>query len=125
MLLLPGHSPGGYVKDILTEEALQALVRGQLKTAIHAHGPIHGAFIGGAARRIANDLLGYLRKMSMEDISNASAALEVERLRKELKEKTALVQKKQAEIMDLLGRMKTATWPCSKCEKSHGLGNCP
>lgn len=125
MLLLPGHSPGGYVKDILTEEALQALVRGQLKTTIHAHGPIQGAFIGSAARRIANDLLGYLRNMSMEDLSNAAAALEVERLRNELKETKELFQKKQAEIMDLLERMKHATWPCSKCGSAHGLGNCP
>lgn len=113
------------MKDILTEEALQALVRGQLKTTIHAHGPIESQFVGSAARRIANDLIGHLRQMSMEDISNAAAALEVERLRKELKEKTELVQKKQAEIMNLLAMMKEATWPCSKCGKAHGLGNCP
>jgi hypothetical protein len=122
---MPDHRPGGLVKDFLTEETLQAIVRGQLKTTIHAHGPIQGAFIGSAARRIANDILGHLRNMSLEDLSNASAALEVERLRKELKEKNDLFRKKQAEIMDLLERMKDATWPCSKCGKAHGLGNCP
>lgn len=125
MLPMPGYRTGGHVKELLTEEALQAIVRGQLKTTIHAHGPITGPFVGSAARRIANDLLGHLRNMSMEDIPNASAALEVERLRKDLKEKDELFQKKQAEIMDLLERMKTATWPCEKCGKAHGLGNCP
>lgn len=111
--------------DILSKEALQAIVRGQLKTTIHAHGPIQGEFIGSAAKRIANDLLGHLRQMSMEDLSNAAAALEVERLRKELKEKDDIVQKKQTEIMNLLVKMQEAVWPCSKCGKAHGLGNCP
>lgn len=113
------------MKQLLTEEWLQAIVRGELKTTIYAHGPIYGPFIGSAARRIANSLLGCLRQESLKDISNAAAALEVERLRKELKEAKDLFEKKQNEIKFLLLKMKDATWHCSKCGKDHGLGNCP
>lgn len=113
------------VDGLLVEANLQTLVRGQLKATIAAHGPITSAFVGSAARRVANDLLGCLRQASLKDISNASAALEVERLRKELDEKSELVRKKQEEIMNLLGKMQEAVWPCSKCGKAHGLGNCP
>lgn len=112
------------MKDFLTEDVLQAIVRGQLKTTIHAHGPITGVLIGSAARRVANDILGHLRRVSIEELSNASAALEVERLRKELDEKNDLFRKKQTEIMNLLVKMQEAVWPCPKCGKAHGLGNC-
>lgn len=113
------------VEGILNENSLQAIVRGELKTSIAAHGPITSPFVGSAARRIANDLLGHFRQASLRDISNLSAIQEVERLRKELKETKDLFDKKQNEIKFLLLKMKDATWPCSKCGKDHGLGNCP
>lgn len=109
----------------LTEDALRKVVSGQLKTTIQAHGPISGQFIDSASRRISHDLLGYLRQASMRDLSNAAASLEVDRLRKELKDAKDRVDKKQEEIMGLLLRLKDVVWNCSKCGQSHGLGNCP
>jgi hypothetical protein len=86
---------------ILNENSLQTIVRGQLKTSIAVHGPITSPFVGSAARRIANDLLGHFRQASLRDISNTAAATEVERLRKELKQAQDLLGKKQEQIRDL------------------------
>jgi len=90
---------------ILNENSLQAVVRGQLKNAIAAHGPITSTFVGSAARRISNDLLGHFRQAALRDISNVSAIQEVERLRKELKQAQDLVGKKQEQINDLKAKL--------------------
>lgn len=93
------------VDGILNENSLQTIVRGQLKNAIAVHGPITSHFVGSAARRLANDLLGHFRQASLRDISNLSASQEVERLRKELKQAQDLTQKKQEQINDLKAKL--------------------
>lgn len=96
------------VDAILTEANLQTMVRGQLKTSIEAHGPITSTFVGSAARRIANDLLGYLRQASMRDISNVSAIAEVDRLRKELQDLKRICDQKQVNVDNLLQKLRVA-----------------
>ena len=44
------------IKNI-PESHLTKLIAGNLKSTIHAHGPIHPKDIGSAAKRIANNLL--------------------------------------------------------------------
>lgn len=112
------------IESLLSEEAVRRVVRGQLKTTISAHGPITGPFIDSAARRISHDILGHLRQASLKDVSNQAAELEVNRLRKELKDAKDLFEKKQQEIKGLLFRLQDVVWNCSKCGKSHGLGHC-
>lgn len=44
----------------IPEAHLNRIIAGQLRSCIKAHGPITLEFIGSAAKRIANDLLGMI-----------------------------------------------------------------
>lgn len=91
---------------LLEEQAIQAIIRGQLKTAIIAHGPITNNYVTSAAKRIGNNVISHLREASLRDLSNAAAALEVERLRQELAASQELVVSKSKQTMDLVAKLK-------------------
>jgi hypothetical protein len=91
--------------SVLTEGSIAAVVRGQLKTTIQNHGPITTDFIASATKRITKDLLGHLRQASMADLLNVSAKAEVDRLKKELRDRDEKLREKQIEIRKLIERL--------------------
>jgi hypothetical protein len=91
--------------------ALQAVIRGQLKTTIAAHGPITLQFVESATRRVAGDVLGHLRQASFREVATAAAALEVKRLVKELREANEEIWSKAAQIKHFIAKLETAGIP--------------
>lgn len=106
--------------------ALQAVVRGQLKSTIDVHGPVTMQFVESATRRVAGDILGHLRQASFREVATAGAALEVKRLEKELREANEKIWSKSAQIQHFIAKLNAAgiplgneegEQPCSSPEK--------
>lgn len=90
---------------LLDEQSVQAVIRGQLKSTILVHGPITNISVTSAAKRIGNNIISHLRESSLRDLSNAAAALEVERLRRELADSHELVVSKSKQVLDLVKKL--------------------
>jgi hypothetical protein len=92
-------------ESVINEGSIEAVVRGFLKETITCHGPITLNFVPSATKRVVRGLLGHLRQASVEDVSNAAAKAEVEKLRREVKALTEMLRGKQIEIRKLLERL--------------------
>jgi hypothetical protein len=102
-VICQGYTPSAV--SVLTESSVAAVVRGQLKSTILYHGPITNDFLASATKRITKDLLGHLRQASTADLLSASAMAEVERLKKELRDRDEKLRDKQIEIRKLVERL--------------------